>query len=394
MSTRDELLTELRWKKFPVLDDGFVCLVDVMGDDSAVVQAARVSYGEGTKRVSDDRTLIRYLMRHRHSTPFEMAELKFLVRVPMDTWRQWVRHRTACLAEGTEIYFDLPGGLRRRGNQLYKLPIEDVWKRFRPTCNRSRPDKQRDPYFAKRRLQRMRLRQADEGTLLIRHTRVVDVFRNGPRPVFRMTLADGKQIECTADHRFFFAEGWRSLREATGLTERNGLAVWTAGDHFLYVNGVEIERPALYQDREWLDEQYNTLGRKIDDIAADAGVSYHTIRKWLRRHGLQHEKGGRSKAPWNRGKQYVLGPRDLSDAWIEANRRARSGSASNFWRGGVSTERASIGRWTTQVAARVHARNGWTCQLCHRRAGELHCHHVVPVWADASLARVEANLTT
>ena len=70
---RATLVDELRWKKFQVLDDGFVCLVDVMGDDAAVTQAARVSYGEGTRKVSDDRTLIRYLMRHRHSTPFEMA---------------------------------------------------------------------------------------------------------------------------------------------------------------------------------------------------------------------------------------------------------------------------------------------------------------------------------
>jgi len=104
MSDRRQLLEELRWKKFPVLDDGFVCLVDVMGDDGAIVQAARVSYGEGTKKVSDDRTLIRYLMRHRHSTPFEMAEVKFLVRVPMDTWRQWIRHRTANVNEYSTRY--------------------------------------------------------------------------------------------------------------------------------------------------------------------------------------------------------------------------------------------------------------------------------------------------
>lgn len=103
MSAAD-LLQELRWKKFPVLDDGFVCLVDVMGDDSSIVQAARVSYGEGTRRVSDDRTLIRYLMRHRHSTPFEMAEIKFLVRVPMDCWRQWIRHRTANVNEYSTRY--------------------------------------------------------------------------------------------------------------------------------------------------------------------------------------------------------------------------------------------------------------------------------------------------
>lgn len=104
MPSNAALADQLRWQKFPVLDDGFVCLVDVMGDDQAVVQAARVSYGEGTRKVSDDRGLIRYLLRHRHTTPFEMVELKFLVRVPMDTWRQWIRHRTANVNEYSTRY--------------------------------------------------------------------------------------------------------------------------------------------------------------------------------------------------------------------------------------------------------------------------------------------------
>ena len=103
MSNHD-LIEALRWKKFPVLDDGFVCLVDVMGSDAAITQAARVSYGEGTRRVSDDRTLLRYLMRHQHTTPFEMAEIKFLIRVPMDCWRQWIRHRTASVNEYSTRY--------------------------------------------------------------------------------------------------------------------------------------------------------------------------------------------------------------------------------------------------------------------------------------------------
>ncbi len=104
MSTNAALIEQLRWKKFPVLDDGFVCLVDAMGDDQAIVQAARVSYGEGTRKTSDDRTLIRYLMRHQHTTPFEMVELKFLLRVPMDCWRQWIRHRTASINEYSTRY--------------------------------------------------------------------------------------------------------------------------------------------------------------------------------------------------------------------------------------------------------------------------------------------------
>lgn len=104
MSDSVSPLDQLRWSKFPVLNDGFVCLVDCMGNDSAVVQAARVSYGAGTKKVSDDRTLIRYLLRHRHTTPFEMAEIKLLVRVPMDCWRQWIRHRTANVNEYSTRY--------------------------------------------------------------------------------------------------------------------------------------------------------------------------------------------------------------------------------------------------------------------------------------------------
>ncbi len=98
------ILDELKGKKFPVLDDGFVALTDVMGDDSDIVQAARTSYQKGTKKLSDDRGLIRYLMSHRHSSPFEFAELKFLVRVPIDAWRQWSRHRTASISEYSTRY--------------------------------------------------------------------------------------------------------------------------------------------------------------------------------------------------------------------------------------------------------------------------------------------------
>lgn len=90
--------------EFPVLDKGFIRLVDYMGSDDAIVQAARVSYGKGTKSVREDETLIRYLMRHKHTSPFEQCELKFHVKVPMDCWRQWIRHRTASVNEYSTRY--------------------------------------------------------------------------------------------------------------------------------------------------------------------------------------------------------------------------------------------------------------------------------------------------
>jgi thymidylate synthase (FAD) len=100
VSTADAIIG----KRVPVLDHGFVCLVDYMGDDAAIVQAARVSYGRGTKTVRTDRGLIRYLMRHRHTTPFEMVELKFLMRLPIFVARQIIRHRTANVNEYSARY--------------------------------------------------------------------------------------------------------------------------------------------------------------------------------------------------------------------------------------------------------------------------------------------------
>ena len=90
--------------RHPVLDHGFVRVVDYMGDDSAIVQAARVSYGRGTKAVTSDEGLIRYLMRHWHSTPFEMCEIKLHVKLPVFVARQWIRHRTANVNEISARY--------------------------------------------------------------------------------------------------------------------------------------------------------------------------------------------------------------------------------------------------------------------------------------------------
>jgi thymidylate synthase (FAD) len=113
--------------RHPILSHGFVALVDYMGDDAAIVQAARVSYGRGTKTVRDDRGLIRYLMRHRHTTPFEMVELKFLVRLPIFVARQFIRHRTGSFNEASARYSIVP-------DEYELLPVEAI--RRQSTRNR------------------------------------------------------------------------------------------------------------------------------------------------------------------------------------------------------------------------------------------------------------------
>ncbi len=97
-------LEEILYEAIPILDHGFIRVVDYMGDDSSIVQAARVSYGKGTKKVSTDSGLIKYLMRHWHSTPFEMCEIKYHVKLPIFIARQWIRHRTANVNEYSARY--------------------------------------------------------------------------------------------------------------------------------------------------------------------------------------------------------------------------------------------------------------------------------------------------
>ena len=97
-------LEKILYEAVPVLDHGFVRVVDYMGDDTSIVQAARVSYGKGTKKISTDSGLIKYLMRHRHSTPFEMCEIKYHIKLPIFVARQWIRHRTANVNEYSARY--------------------------------------------------------------------------------------------------------------------------------------------------------------------------------------------------------------------------------------------------------------------------------------------------
>lgn len=111
--------SSLLGKRIDCLDKGFVRLIDVMGDDASIVQAARVSYGSGTKKVHEDRGLIRYLLRHAHTTPFEMVEFKFHVKLPIFVARQWIRHRTANVNEYSGRYSEMK-------DEFYTPAVQDI----------------------------------------------------------------------------------------------------------------------------------------------------------------------------------------------------------------------------------------------------------------------------
>src|SRR5689334_19625022 len=118
-------LDDILGHTFSVLDDGFIRVVDYMGADESIVQAARVSYGRGTRKLHEDRGLIRYLMRHWHTTPFEMCEIKLHVRVPMDCWRQWIRHRSASVNEYSTRYSIAIDASQRTGIDEWRQQSSD-----------------------------------------------------------------------------------------------------------------------------------------------------------------------------------------------------------------------------------------------------------------------------
>ena len=146
-------LEEILYQALPVLDHGFIRVVDYMGNDGAIVQAARVSYGRGTRRVSEDKGLIAYLMRHRHTTPFEMCEIKYHVKLPIFVARQWIRHRTANVNEYSarysildkEFYLPAPDQLasqssdnrQGRGNVLHGAEAARVLDLLRDDADRA-----------------------------------------------------------------------------------------------------------------------------------------------------------------------------------------------------------------------------------------------------------------
>ncbi len=151
-------LEEVLYQAIPALDHGFVRVVDYMGDDAAIVQAARVSYGRGTKKVQDDSGLIKYLMRHRHTTPFEMCEIKYHIKLPIFVARQWIRHRTANVNEYSarysildkEFYIPAPAQLaaqstsnrQGRGDVLQGAEAERVLQLLREDATRCYDDYQ------------------------------------------------------------------------------------------------------------------------------------------------------------------------------------------------------------------------------------------------------------
>ncbi len=392
---------------------------------------------------------------------------------PHSTMQQIRTHRVGisfdvqCLAGDTEITFvKASGALRKiRISELYDLWTygEKAVRERRIQGRQGEPPGQyrRD---CKTRLKNMRLRVLNEETELFETSHIRDVMCSGLQPVYRLTLEDGKTLDCTTNHRLLTTQGWQTMGEAVGLqTAPDGSAVSMTRYCAVMANGIVAVGKGLYRDKDWLGQQIH-LGLSTQEIANLADCSETSVRDWAKRLGLQLNQRNtqfhKGQKPWNyrvdalyRDKQWLetqlkqgLSVDQMAEAaecsieaikkWAyydglalnkrptpfqpgftpwnkgksgyhlnlsassyekrreNAARYTKCGPESNSWKGGTSEMRELIGAWTQQVAPQVHAKYNYICQRCGCRGGELHAHHLVPVFADESLAYEFENLVS
>jgi thymidylate synthase (FAD) len=385
------------------------------------------------------------------------------------THRVGVSFDVQCLAYNTEITFVNCEG---QSNQKLKKTIGDLYdlwtngeKTIRQRSIKGRNGELPDEYRrnCKQRIRKMRLRVLNEETGLFEVGHIKDVMCSGFQPVYRVTLEDGKTLDCTVNHRLFTSEGWLRMGDAVGLVTQNdgnvvkvkmtkpcylmcnGLAVvgnglyrnkeWLenqikqglstqeiaglaecsintlrnwANRYRLSLNQQDCKFPkdhkpwnynadALYRNQAWLEEQLNK-GLHVDEMAQLADCSIEAIKKWVYAYGLSlNKRKTGTETPWNKGKQgYCLNLSEESRRKrIEnASEYTKRGKESNFWKGGTSTERELIGAWTREKAPQIHNKFNHICQRCGIRGGILHAHHLIPVFADHSLAYEFDNLVS
>jgi len=362
-----------------------VKLVSVTPDAEKIISyCARVSNPKGQD--SDNYTkLLKYCIDHKHWSIFEMAQLTLEINTTRGLAAQILRHRSFnfqefCMSGNTNIYFDLPSAVKKGKRQKYSLTLEHLYKNWIKSN------------FHRNKIANMKVRIFDQKTNTFMHSNIKEVFQTGVKDIFEITLENGKIIESTKEHKVLTKNGFVSLEDAIGLDLINNTAVMSKNT-FIGCNGV-----LLHQDYDWLiNAKVRNInnGKGVSGIAEDAGVSYHTIRKWLKKHNLIFSKKETAMYTeiWNKGKfGYITGTRS-AETRKKMSLSAKKGKDSNLWKGGVSSERKMI-----QADIEKHRNNllkdyDYLCGLCGDSIhGSFHIHHIVSVSDDMSLAREYSNL--
>lgn len=259
--------------RIEVLDKGYVELQDFMGSDVDIVNAARVSVLGESKGDEKDRKLLAYLWKHQHTSPFEQCEFKFRVHAPLFVARQWMRHRTWCLAGDVEVTFNRPDrwakGMhtKQTGSQPFTMKrLYDMWHNN----------------HLRKRVKDMLIRVYDENNACFTVSHVTDVLYSGKQEVYLVETEDGKSLKCSAKHMILTSDGWTTLTDAIGLELTSNKTATMSKDCYVMTNGTKD----VWRNYDWMAKQRQN-GYSVSEIAENASCSYHNILKWIKIHGLQ-----------------------------------------------------------------------------------------------------------
>lgn len=334
--------------------------------------------------------LIRYLVDHKHWSPLEMAHMCIEITTSRAISAQLLRHKSFsfqehCMSGDTKVYFDLPRGVRNNKRNLYKLKLEDLYKKWNSLDALKVPLKQR--------IKKMHVRCYDEKTKQMTHAHIKEVFKTGIKDVYEIQLSNGKKIKSTKEHKVLTKEGFKSLEDCIGLNHKNEIAYITKNT-LIACNGIPI-----HQDYEWLKtKKEESIKNKqgVDYIAKEANVSYHTIRKWLKKLNLKFTKADKAAITeiWNKGKLgYKVKPRTIEQK--EYMRQITpKGKDHHAYKGGNRAERKAICNFFNPIRKEIFKKFNFTCQLCKNPFGnhKIDLHHIKEVSLYPELAREIENV--
>lgn len=303
-------------KYIPCLDHGFVYLVDSMGTDAAIADAARVSYGKGTKSVRENEGLIRYLFRHHHWSPVEMCEAKFHIKLPIFVMRQLVRHRTACLAGNSMLHLLYPM------NSTSENPVDkfmSIEKLHNSWWDKNGEKRDLRPIFVK---------MCDEETGEIKSCRITDIWKSGVKHVYEVVLKNGMSLTMSKDHLCLTNHGWVPLHEAAHMTFRHGKM-----DTFRTGNAAMRFSVDANGSREYVDlDTIKYVGEEMTYDLSVQGPYHNFVANGLIVHNSLNEYSARYSEMSN---EFYIPGLEVIQPQSETNKQGRGGDISEKSKQGV-----------------------------------------------------------
>jgi thymidylate synthase (FAD) len=343
-------------------------LLDYFGNDLMVVNAARVSYGKEKQEFGlTDVKLLKYLIQHKHTSPFRHPQLQFRITCPVYVERQLFKHQVGltanCLHGDSVIRFiNSSGGIN-------DVSIKDLYEQW--TNGRPHQNTKKDMGYVRRRISNMKLRVLNEQSGEFTFGSVKNVFKSGTKKIYAIRLESGDMIKCSPDHRIWTQDGWKTINDGLSTGDLVGL------------NGTRVAGTGSYRIKSELEAD-RMNGLSVTQMADKHSCSYHTIRKWLKIHDLSFSKNERSfsknHTPWNKGNSgYTL---NISDEGMRVKQEIQEQSALDRYSVMTGSDITVNSRTAFNLFAKRYLLRNNLIYDKDANCSDLEVHHIIPQRVD------------